>query len=102
MRERGKNSIFDEVFEDIANPEEIGLMGVSAKTPEDEYVVSETKNEVRKLVGSLRPGYRDAMEAFYFEGKSIKVISKETGIPEGTLKVRLLRGRESFKEKWGK
>lgn len=50
---------------------------------------SETmKNELKKAILTLRPGYREIIIAIDFEGFTYKEISMETGIPSGTLMSR--------------
>jgi RNA polymerase sigma-70 factor (ECF subfamily) len=48
---------------------------------------------VRQLVTTLPPRYRDPMVLFYFQEKSVSETAGVLGIPEGTLKARLSRGR---------
>ncbi len=66
----------------------------------DQYASVENTMDVNAILAELRPAYRDVVKAFYFEQKSIKEISIETGIPMGTLKVNLLRARSEVKEKY--
>jgi|SRR5690606_30607473 len=46
------------------------------------------ENELRTAMGNLKPPYRDIIVAVDFEGFTYKEISKETGIPIGTLMSR--------------
>ncbi len=66
----------------------------------DQYRCVENAIDVANIMDELRHAYRNVVRAFYFEGKSIKEISRETGIPEGTLKVNLLRARNEVKERY--
>ncbi|MGD1945990.1 MAG: RNA polymerase sigma factor [Croceivirga sp.] len=45
-------------------------------------------NELKTTIMRLKPHYRDIILAIDFEGYSYREISKETGIPEGTLMSR--------------
>jgi len=42
----------------------------------------------------LKPHYRDLVEKFYFEEKTVEEIAGMLSIPENTVKVRLFRARE--------
>ncbi|MDD7887064.1 RNA polymerase sigma factor [Flavivirga sp. 57AJ16] len=54
----------------------------------DDQVSEEMIPLLKKSIKQLKPGYRDIIIAVDFEGYSYKEISKETGIPEGTLMSR--------------
>ena len=49
---------------------------------------------VRRLVASLPGKYRDAMLLFYFHEMDVTEAARTLGLPEGTMKARLHRGRE--------
>ena len=53
----------------------------------DEYS-DNLKNQLKRAVRDLKPVYRDIIIAVDFEGYSYREISKETGIPPGTLMSR--------------
>lgn len=52
------------------------------------YTSEEMVSVLKKSIGQLKPVYRDIIIAVDFDGYSYKEISKETGIPEGTLMSR--------------
>jgi RNA polymerase sigma-70 factor (ECF subfamily) len=54
---------------------------------------------VRRAVLTLPERYRDAILMFYFGEKDLAETARLLGIPEGTLKARLHRGRELLKRK---
>jgi RNA polymerase sigma-70 factor (ECF subfamily) len=54
---------------------------------------------VRRAVGSLPPKYRDAVTLFYFHEMNIAAAAHSLGVPEGTLKARLARGRDMLRKK---
>ncbi|MBT3274586.1 MAG: sigma-70 family RNA polymerase sigma factor [Spirochaetales bacterium] len=66
--------------------------------PEASYLQSEKRVMVRDAVERIDRDYRTLIKAFYFGGNSIKQISKESGIPEGTIKWRLSQARQKLKE----
>lgn len=54
----------------------------------DRKYSKELKNKLKIAITELKPGYRDIILAVDFEGYTYKEISKETGIPPGTLMSR--------------
>lgn len=58
--------------------------------------------ELYQAIGDLSPNEKASVLLFYMEDRSIKEISAIMGIPEGTVKSLLSRGRVKLKEKLGK
>jgi RNA polymerase sigma-70 factor (ECF subfamily) len=54
---------------------------------------------VRKAVLALPPKYREAMLLFYFHEMDVPAAAQSLGLPEGTVKARLYRGRELLRSK---
>ena len=54
---------------------------------------------VRRAVLALPPKYREALLLFYFHDMDICAAARSLGIPEGTVKARLSRGREMLRSK---
>jgi RNA polymerase sigma-70 factor, ECF subfamily len=54
---------------------------------------------VRRAVGALPAKYREALTLFYFHDMDIGTAAQSLGLPEGTLKARLFRGREILRRK---
>jgi RNA polymerase sigma-70 factor (ECF subfamily) len=54
---------------------------------------------VRRAVSALPPKYRDALVLFYFHEEDVSAASQSLGVPEGTVKARLSRGREMLRGK---
>lgn len=54
---------------------------------------------VRRAVLALPPKYRDAVILYYFHEMDVSAASKSLGLPEGTVKARLFRGREILRSK---
>ena len=54
---------------------------------------------IRGAVMALPPKYRDAMILYYFHEMDVPAASKSLGLPEGTVKARLFRGREILRGK---
>jgi len=60
---------------------------------------SERDRAVRAAVQSLPSKYRDALIVFYFHQSDVAVTATTLGIPDGTVKARLHRGRELLRRK---
>jgi len=54
---------------------------------------------VRRALAGLPPKYREALVLFYFHDKDVPSAARTLGIPEGTLKARLSRGRDILRSK---
>lgn len=54
---------------------------------------------VRRAVSALPPKYRDALILFYFHDMDVAAAALSLGLPEGTVKARLSRGREILRSR---
>jgi RNA polymerase sigma-70 factor (ECF subfamily) len=54
---------------------------------------------VRRAVGALPAKYREALVLFYFHDMDVTTAARSLGLPEGTVKARLFRGREILRSK---
>ena len=54
---------------------------------------------VRRAVFALPPKYRETLILFYFHEKDVPAAARSLGLPEGTVKARLFRGREILRRK---
>ncbi len=54
---------------------------------------------VRRTVGALPAKYREALILFYFHEMDVTTAARSLGLPEGTVKARLFRGREILRSK---
>ncbi len=54
---------------------------------------------VRRAVGALPAKYREALTLFYFHDMNITAAAQSLGLPEGTVKARLSRGRDILRSK---
>ena len=67
----------------------------------DQHDFGETEAQIKKLrkeIGFLSASRREIVYSFYYEGKSIVQISKEQGLPAGTVKWHLNKARNDLKE----
>lgn len=69
------------------------------KTPEDIIISEERKKAVLQSLSRIKPSFREILVLYYVEGLSLKEISSVSGIPEGTVKSRLSRGRGAMVKK---
>ena len=54
---------------------------------------------VRRAVLALPSKYREALTLFYFHEMDVPAAARSLGLPEGTVKARLFRGREILRSK---
>jgi RNA polymerase sigma-70 factor (ECF subfamily) len=54
---------------------------------------------VRRAVFNLPAKYRDVLILFYFHDMDVSAAANSLGLPEGTVKARLFRGRELLRDK---
>ena len=54
---------------------------------------------VRRAVATLPSKYREALILFYFHEMDVPAAARSLGLPEGTIKARLFRGREMLRGK---
>jgi RNA polymerase sigma factor (sigma-70 family) len=67
------------------------------RDPRMEHRVLEAEDpnhSIRRAVIALPPKYREALNLFYFHEMDVPAAAQSLGLPEGTVKARLFRGRE--------
>ena len=86
-------------------PAGVSLDFVKAAGPEPDALAGlqerERDSAVRQSVLKLPARYRDALVLSYFEEMNLTETARVLGIPEGTLKARLHRGRELLRRRLG-
>ena len=70
----------------------------SARDAESEFLLAEDLRLLRRELAFIRSDYREILLEHYFGGKSVSVISRELGIPLGTVMTKLQNGRKILKE----
>ena len=60
---------------------------------------SDRRAAVRRALHALPARYRDALVLFYFHDMDVERAAASLGVPDGTLKARLSRGRELLRRK---
>jgi len=81
-----------------ADIDEMEYMLSSEENVESALIFSEDLKLVRRELAFIRSDYRKILVAHYFEEKSVSVISRELGLPLGTVKTKLQNGRKILKE----
>ena len=66
----------------------------------DNRVAQERDDLVHQALRALPEEFRQVLLLELWEGLSIKEMAQAMGLPEGTIKSRLHRGRERFKQAW--
>ena len=68
----------------------------SSPSPDQQLVATEEKSELTEAIRSLDQATRDVFLLRYVEQFSIAEVSEAVGVPEGTVKSRLHRGRRQL------
>ena len=69
-----------------------------ASTPEQTSMLTQRQQQLRDAMNELPTHYREAMFLVYVEGHSIDESARLLGLPTGTIKTRLMRGRNALRE----
>jgi RNA polymerase sigma-70 factor, ECF subfamily len=84
-------------------PAAVSLDFVKAPSTEPDTLAGlqerERESAVRQSVMKLPPRYRDALVLYYFQEMNLTETARVLGIPEGTLKAQLHRGRELLRRR---
>jgi RNA polymerase sigma-70 factor (ECF subfamily) len=65
--------------------------------PDDCALSHERSRMVRAALDEVPPRYRNALFLVYIEGLRVEEAARTLGLPQGTIKSRLLRGREALR-----
>lgn len=68
-----------------------------AQGPDEQALDRERARLLREALEELAPHYREVLFLVYIEGMKIDEASKTSGLPPGTIKTRLMRGREKLR-----
>jgi RNA polymerase sigma-70 factor (ECF subfamily) len=74
------------LLDDVAEPRDSRAVDVA-------YEDADRDRIVRRAVFGLPPKYREALILFYFHDMDVAAAARSLGLPEGTVKARLSRGR---------
>jgi RNA polymerase sigma-70 factor (ECF subfamily) len=64
-----------------------------------EIMAGEREEIVRRAVCALPAKYRDVLVLFYFHDADVEQVGRTLGLPAGTIKARLHRGRALLKKR---
>ena len=84
--------------EAICAPESFAFIGGDQSAPHDRLFANERATQLRASLSQLRRMDRETLEAFYFEGQSLKEMSARFASPVGTIKRRLHTARARLKD----
>ena len=73
--------------------------GVAEGTPESIALENERRTMLRREIENLPPVYRAIITLYHLDEMSYREISEILGLPEGTVKSYIFRGRKLLKEK---
>lgn len=79
-------------LEDIAEP-------TDARAADGGLEDQERDRVVRRAVFALPPKYRETLILFYFHDMDVAAAARSLGLPDGTVKARLSRGRKLLRDK---
>jgi RNA polymerase sigma-70 factor (ECF subfamily) len=79
-------------LDDVAEPRDIRAADGGLENEDRDRLV-------RRAVFALPPKYREALILFYFHDMDVHSAARSLGLPEGTVKARLSRGREMLRSK---
>jgi RNA polymerase sigma-70 factor (ECF subfamily) len=79
-------------LDEIAEP-------VDSRPPDGGLEDENRDRAVRRAVMSLPDKYRESLILFYFHDMDVAAAARSLGLPEGTVKARLSRGRELLRSK---
>ncbi len=82
----------------ICAPESFAFIGGDQSAPHDRLFANERATQLRASLSLLRRMDRETLEAFYFEGQSLKEMSARFSSPVGTIKRRLHTARARLKD----
>lgn len=95
LRKKRSNVIsIDRNFVDAKDTEPQVQLRDETPDPEENLIRSQKAVLMRTIVQKLKPRYRTLIELRYFKEYSYEEISKELGLPLGTVKAQLFRARE--------
>ncbi|MBS4192781.1 sigma-70 family RNA polymerase sigma factor [Bacillus sp. FJAT-49705] len=89
-----KSSYFKRIF----SIEKMEKVVQSEQNPEEDLLDKDRKTQVKNIVLSLRPKYKEVIFLYYYKDFSVEEISVVLKVSANTVKTRLKRGRERLKQ----
>lgn len=99
LRKRKPTYSLDAELNDQDGTDGYALLPGDERTPESEYLLSETQQLIHQAIDSLPDKYKTVMVLRYLQELSLQEISEVMDMPVTTIKTRVHRGREFLRKK---
>ncbi|CAJ1311339.1 RNA polymerase sigma-70 factor (ECF subfamily) [Paenibacillus sp. SORGH_AS306] len=99
LRKRKPSYSLDAELNDQDGTDGYALLPGDERTPESEYLLSETQQLIHQAIDSLPDKYKTVMVLRYLQELSLQEISEVMDMPVTTIKTRVHRGREFLRKK---
>lgn len=99
LRKRKPNYYLDAEMNDQEGMDGYTLIPGDDKTPETEYLLSETQQMIHQAIAGLPAKYKSVIVLRYLQEMSLQEISDVLDMPVTTVKTRVHRGREFLRKK---
>lgn len=99
LRKRKPSYSLDAELNDQDGTDGYALLPGDERTPESEYLLSETQKLIHQAIDSLPDKYKTVMVLRYLQELSLQEISEVMDMPVTTIKTRVHRGREFLRKK---
>ena len=99
LRKRKPTYSLDADMNDQEGLDGYSMLPSDDRTPESEFMISETKQTVYDAIESLPAKYKSVMVLRYLQEMSLQEISDVLDMPVTTIKTRVHRGREFLRKK---
>ncbi|AWB46095.1 RNA polymerase sigma factor SigW [Paenibacillus sp. CAA11] len=99
LRKRKPSYSLDAELNDQEGTDGYALIPGDERTPESEYMLSETQQSIHQAIDSLPAKYKSVMILRYLQEMSLQEIGDTLGMPVTTVKTRVHRGREFLRKK---
>lgn len=99
LRKRKPNYSLDAELPDSEGADWYSTLASDQDTPEEELVLSETQQQIRKAIETLPEKYKSVVILRYLHDMSLQEIGDVLQMPVTTIKTRVHRGREFLRKK---
>ena len=99
MRKRKPNFSLDAELGDQEGTDGYSLLPGDERTPESEFLLSETQSIIHQAIEGLPAKYKMVMVLRYLQEMSLQEIGDVLNMPVTTVKTRVHRGREFLRKK---
>lgn len=99
LRKRKPSYYLDAEMNDQEGMDGYSLIPGDERTPESEYLLSETQRTIHQAIAGLPSKYKSVIILRYLQDMSLQEISDVLEMPVTTVKTRVHRGREFLRKK---